>query len=148
MDLLTVSVTTPECAGEPFTLVELSGEADVTNSDQLRDLLDAEVAKEPRHLIIDLSGLRFMDSSGLHALLRANRGLDRQGGVLSLVAPQEAVARMLRLTAADRLIPVYATVEEAAASLGVLVCARTISDKLCIAVPTTQARSPPHGAAA
>ena len=122
MDLLTASVRTPESAGEPFTLVELSGEADVTNSDQLRDLLDAEVAKEPGHLIIDLSGLRFMDSSGLHALLRANRGLDRQGGVLSLVAPQEAVARMLRLTAADRLIPVYATVEEATASLGLRVC--------------------------
>jgi anti-sigma B factor antagonist len=49
----------------------------------------------------------FMDSSALHALLRANRALDRVGGVLSLVAPQEAVARVLSLTAADRLVPVY-----------------------------------------
>jgi anti-anti-sigma factor len=116
VDLLTASVTARESAGEPFTLLSLSGEADVTNSDQLRDLLDTEVAKQPSHLIIDMSGLRFMDSSALHALLRANRALDRQGGVLSLVAPQKAVARMLRLTAADRLVPVYTTIDEAAAN--------------------------------
>lgn len=115
VDLLTASVTARESAGEPYTLVTLSGEADVTNNDQLRDLLDAEVAKQPSHLIVEMSGLRFMDSSALHALLRANRALDRQGGVLSLVSPQEAVARMLHLTAADRLVPVYDTVEEAAA---------------------------------
>jgi anti-anti-sigma factor len=116
VDLLTASVTARESAGEPYTLLALSGEADITNSDQLRDLLDTEVAKQPSHLIIDMSGLRFMDSSALHALLRTNRALDRQGGVLSLVAPQEAVARMLRLTAADRLVPVYTTIDEAAAN--------------------------------
>jgi anti-anti-sigma factor len=115
VDLLTASVTARESAGEPYTLVVLSGEADVTNNDRLRDLLDTEVTKQPRHIIIDMSGLRFMDSSALHALLRANRALDRQGGVLSLVAPQQMVARMLHLTAADRLMPVYKTLEDATA---------------------------------
>jgi len=114
VDLLTTSVATVESEGEPYTLVELVGEADVTNSDALRDVLDAEVAKEPRTLIIDLSGLRFMDSSALHALLRVNRSLDRQGGVLALVSPQPAVAKILRLTTADRLIPVFGSVAEAA----------------------------------
>ena len=115
MDLLTTSVATVESESEPYTLVELVGEADVTNSDALREVLDAEVAKQPRTLIIDLSGLRFMDSSALHALLRVNRSLDRQGGVLALVSPQAAVAKILRLTTADRLIPVFDSVAEAAA---------------------------------
>ena len=115
VDLLNASITARDTAGEPYTLIALSGEADVSNSDQLRDLLDAEVVKQPAHLIVDLSGVSFMDSSALHALLRANRALDRQGGVLSLVAPQEAVARTLSLTASDRLVPVYDSVEEAAA---------------------------------
>ena len=92
VDLLTVSVTARESAGEPYTLVEIVGEADVTNTDDLRRLLDEEVSQQPRTLIIDLSGLRFMDSSALHALLRVNRSLDRQGGVLALVSPQAAVA--------------------------------------------------------
>ena len=115
MDLLTTSVATVESDGEPYTLVEVVGEADVTNCDALREVLEAEVAKQPRTMIIDLSGLRFMDSSALHVILRVNRSMDRQGGVLSLASPREPVAKMLRLTAADQLIPVYASVSEATA---------------------------------
>jgi anti-sigma B factor antagonist len=115
VDLLTTSVATVESAGEPYTVVTLAGEADVTNSDALRAVLEAEVARQPRTLIIDLGSLRFMDSSALHVVLRANRMMDRQGGVLALAAPREPVAKMLRLTAADQLIPVYATVDEATA---------------------------------
>jgi len=115
VDLLTVSVTARESAGEPYTLVEIAGEADVTNTDELRRLLDDEVSQQPRTLIIDLSGLRFMDSSALHVILRANRAMDREGGVLALAGPREPVAKMLRLTAADQLLPVYASVAEATA---------------------------------
>ncbi len=115
MDLLTTSVATVESGSEPYTLVELVGEADVTNSDALREVLDAEVAKQPRTLIIDLSGLRFMDSSALHVILRANRSMDRQGGVVALAGPRDPVAKMLRLTAADQLIPVFPNVGEAIA---------------------------------
>jgi anti-sigma B factor antagonist len=113
VDLLTTSVATVE-DGEPYTLMALVGEADVTNAAELRGVLEAEVAKQPQMLIIDLSELRFMDSSALHAILRANRTMDRQGGVLALAAPREPVARMLKLTAADRLLPVYGSVAEAA----------------------------------
>lgn len=115
MDLLTTSVATVESGSEPYTLVELVGEADVTNSDSLREVLDAEVAKQPRTLIIDLSGLRFMDSSALHVILRANRAMDREGGVVALASPRDPVAKMLRLTAADQLIPVFPSVSEAIA---------------------------------
>jgi len=115
VDLLTTSVATGDSDGGPYTLVVLAGEADVTNSGALRELLDAEVAKEPRTLVIDLSELRFMDSSALHVVLRANRAMDRQGGVLALAGPRDPVAKMLRLTAADQLLPVYATVAEATA---------------------------------
>jgi anti-sigma B factor antagonist len=100
---------------EPYTLVALVGEADVTNAAALREMLEAEVAKRPQMLIIDLSGLRFMDSSALHAILSANRTMDRQGCVLALASPRDPVARMLQLTAADRLLPVYASVREATA---------------------------------
>jgi len=115
VDLLMLAVTARESAGQPYTLVAITGEADVTNRDELRGILDAEVAQEPGTLILELSGLRFMDSSALHALLRVNRSMDRQGGVLALVSPQPAVAKILRLTTADRLIPVFDSVAEAAA---------------------------------
>ena len=164
VDLLTVSVTARESAGEPYTLVEIAGEADVTNTDELRRMLDEEVSQQPRTLIIDLSGLRFMDSSALHALLRVNRSLDRQGGVLALVSPQPAVAKILRLTTADRLIPVFGSVAEAASRLNLPTCGNSATatrrrssraavgfaiscDGICsyLVVPTTQARSTRHG---
>jgi anti-sigma B factor antagonist len=115
VDLLTTSVATAESDTEPYTLVLLDGEADVTNCNALREVLEAEVAKQPRTLILDLSGLRFMDSSALHVILRVNRAMDRQGGVLALACPRDPVAKMLRLTAADQLLPVYATVDQATA---------------------------------
>jgi anti-sigma B factor antagonist len=115
VDLLTVTVLASESAGESYTLVAVAGEADVTNRDDLRDVLDAEVTLRPATLILDLAGLRFMDSSALHVILQANRALDRQGGVMALVAPQVAVAKMLKLTTADRLVPVFPSVAEAVA---------------------------------
>ena len=92
----------------------MAGEADVTTH-ALGEALRAEAANRPALLLVEMSGLRFMDSSALHALLRVNRSMDRQGGVLALVSPQPAVAKILRLTTADRLIPVFDSVAEAAA---------------------------------
>ena len=115
VDLLTVTVPARESDGQPYTLVAITGEADVTNREDLRGALDGEVAREPHMLLLDLSGLRFMDSSALHVILQANRALDRNGGMMALVAPQEAVAKMLRLTTADRLVPVFRTLADAVA---------------------------------
>jgi anti-sigma B factor antagonist len=115
VDLLSASVKDFNANGETYVIVELSGEADATNSEKLREVLDAEIRKQPRAMIIDLSGLRFMDSTALHVILRANRTLDRYGCVLTLVAPRDPVAKVLRLTATDRLIPVYSSVSDATA---------------------------------
>jgi anti-sigma B factor antagonist len=115
VELLAASVSTAESDGGPYTLVELSGEADATNCERLRQVLEAEVARAPRTLVIDMERLRFMDSSALHVILQATRALDRRGGVLALARPTERVARMLHLTATNQLIPVYSTVREAVA---------------------------------
>ena len=66
-----------------------------------------------RRLILDLSGLAFMDSTGMQVLLGPRTVLSVRGGTLVLVSPQPVVARILELTGADQLIPVYATVSEA-----------------------------------
>jgi anti-anti-sigma factor len=113
--LLEASVTVPGSAGAAYTLVALAGEVDATNAEELHGVLESVAREHPRLLLVDLSGLNFMDSTGLRMLLRANRTLDRQGGVLGLVAPQAAVSRVLQLTKADQLVPVYDSVADAAA---------------------------------
>jgi anti-sigma B factor antagonist len=115
VDLLSTSVTTYNAGGETYVIVELSGEADATNSDALREILDAEIRRQPRTMVLNLRELRFMDSTALHVILRASRTLDRNGCILAIAAPCEAVAKVLKLTATDQLIPVYANVSDATA---------------------------------
>lgn len=115
MGQLRTSVTVPDSATTAYTVVALVGEVDATNSDELHDLLDSVGRERPALVLIDLSGLSFMDSTGLRMLLRSSRVLDQQGGVLGLVSPQAAVVRVLQLTKADQLIPVYDSVDAALA---------------------------------
>jgi anti-sigma B factor antagonist len=113
--LLRASVSVPDTAGATYSVVVLAGEVDATNSDELYGVLESVVAQQPRLLVVDMSELSFMDSTGLRMLLRSSRALDQQGGVLALAAPQVSVARVLELTRADQLIPVYDSVASAIA---------------------------------
>lgn len=110
VDLLRASVS----AGPSSTLVRLAGEGDVTVCDQLRGMLTAQVLAGARNLVVDLSGVGFLDSSCLHVLLAACRMAEQADGSLKLVSPQPMVARMMALWGADRLIAVHASVAEAA----------------------------------
>ena len=113
MSELSVSVSAEEGAGGPRTVVRLVGEADVTTR-ALGDVLGAEAAKQPRLLLVDVSALTFIDSAALREVVRAYRGLRADGGLLALVSPNRAVRRVLQLSALDQVIPVYASLDEAA----------------------------------
>ncbi len=109
MDELKISVT----AGPAHTLVTVAGECDLHTGRQLRDVLTSEVSRGVRRLILDLSELAFMDSTGMQVLLSARTVLIVRGGILALVSPQPVVARILELTGADQIIPVYGTLQDA-----------------------------------
>ncbi len=109
VDQLRVSVTSEDS----YTVVALTGESDVYTYDQLRAALEAEVTRGVALLIVDLSGLEFMDSTGVQVLLDIRVMMNDRGGKLALAQPQNTVARVLNLVGADQLIPVYASVGEA-----------------------------------
>lgn len=111
VDQLRVSVTN----GDSYTVIALAGESDVYTYDQLHGALESEAAKGVSLLIVDLSGLEFMDSTGVQVLLDIRVMTSDRGGKLALASPQNTVARVLNLVGADQLIPVYASVEEAQA---------------------------------
>jgi anti-anti-sigma factor len=109
VDELRISVT----AGPAYTLVTLAGECDLHTGRQLRDVLTSEVSRGARRMILDLSGLTFMDSTGMQVLLSVRTVLTVRNGTLSVVAPQPVVARILELTGADQYIAVYGSLEDA-----------------------------------
>jgi anti-sigma B factor antagonist len=112
VDQLTVSVR----AGDSYLLVTLAGESDANTGQLLRDVLVPEASKGLHRLIIDLSGLCFIDSAGVHVLTDVRAILHDHGGELILAAPQPVVARVLTLVGADQLIPVYADLDAALAA--------------------------------
>ena len=96
-------------------MIQLVGEADATTQ-SMSEAFAAEVAKQPRLLVVDLSGLSFIDSWALSVIMRTYRALERQGGRLALVSPSPSVARILQLIDIARMIPVFPSLEEAIAA--------------------------------
>lgn len=105
---LSVSVSAEGGAGGSRTVVRLVGEADLTTQ-ALAEVLDAEAAKKPRLLLVDMSGLTFIDSAALHEIVRAYRSLRADGCEL---ASSARVPRVLQLSALDKVLPVRAHTED------------------------------------
>lgn len=67
-------------------------------------------------LILDLSGIEFIDSAGLGALMILYGNMKLQGGQLRLVAPGPKVLDVLKLTHTDAILPVDPTLEASLAA--------------------------------
>jgi anti-sigma B factor antagonist len=103
---------------EGIPVVTAPEEIDLANAAGLKAaLLQAarpELAEPGRALIVvDMSRTRFCDSAGLNALVAAARQARADGGEVRLAVVGEAVARIVALTGVDRVIPIYASLEDA-----------------------------------
>lgn len=115
MSLLSASVSAGVYAGEPCTVVTLTGHADASARGLLEDALMGEARKGSRRLVVDLSGTEHMDSVALLVIVWASRVLDYRGGVLTLVSPQPQVAQLLEHSGIAPILPAYGSIAGAAA---------------------------------
>ena len=83
-------------------IVSLHGEIDMNRGPALRDALSAAQHGSP-DVIVDLSGVTFMDSTGLHALIGAYYGAP-QGGTLAVVGPTAAIRRVFDITGLSEML--------------------------------------------
>ncbi|MGH3200761.1 MAG: STAS domain-containing protein [Streptosporangiaceae bacterium] len=108
---------------EGVPVVTAPEEIDLANAAGLRaalleaarpELARPELTEPGRTLVVvDMSRTRFCDSAGLNALVGAARQARADGGEVRLVVVGEAVARIVAITGVDRVIPIYASLEEA-----------------------------------
>lgn len=100
-------------------LVEVSGEVDLHTAPQLRAALSAAVkqASAPDAVVVDLTQVGFIDSTGLGELVGAHKACQAQGSCLHLVAGHDRVRRLLTLTGLDSVLSVHP--DRAAALLAV-----------------------------
>ena len=100
--------------GPGHVVVSVTGDIDTTTEQAFRDVLMDEATKPARRrVVVDLAGVGFMASAGLHALLAVNERVRAAGGSLIVACAQPVVARVLSLTGVDQEIPVVGDVGEA-----------------------------------
>ncbi|MGH9115974.1 MAG: STAS domain-containing protein [Acidimicrobiales bacterium] len=98
-----------------YTICRPVGELDAFTVSQFRQAL-AEMASNKR-LVIDMSGIPFIDSAGLGALIGGIRRTRELGGDVAVACSRPTLVRLLRTTGFDRIVTVAENVEEAAAAL-------------------------------
>lgn len=100
-------------------VVRPAGEIDLGVSEQLRTSIDAALEQyETGHLIINLKGVSYIDSSGLGVLLGRYKRLAAAGGKVSLVDPRPQVKKILELSGLLRIMGEYRSEDEAVAGAG------------------------------
>jgi anti-sigma B factor antagonist len=100
-------------------VVEVGGDIDIGTVDDLDEPVINAIERGQRPVILDLSECSFMDSSGVRLLLRAYHLLHPDGDQARLLAvvAHNHVARLLRLTALDKMFPVVGSRAEAEGAL-------------------------------
>ena len=96
------------------TILTVEGELDLYTAPVLREQVLTTSDEAGSRLIVDLTGVPFMDSSGLGVIVACLKRLRESGGDLALVtAPGSPPSKLLSLTGLDRAIPTSSTPDEA-----------------------------------
>ncbi len=112
---MALSMTLDEDA-ERWTLA-LKGELDYSECATFRMTIDRILKHAPPHTVIDLSGVEYLDSSGLGLLLALSKEYSAHGGRLVLVT-NEAVDSILDLTRLSSIFSCARSMDEASTILG------------------------------
>jgi anti-sigma B factor antagonist len=97
----------------PRHVVLVDGDLDVGAATRLAAALDHPIESGKTHVVVDLSGVRFIDSMAIHVLVGAARELRQRFGRLVLVNKEPGVRRLIQLTRLDMVAPVFDTREAA-----------------------------------
>jgi anti-sigma B factor antagonist len=113
-DELSINITTSH-AGETVVF-KLTGSLDIATSPSVRAALLEETGEGMKHdVVVDLTGLEFLDSTGLGALIGAQRRALENKAEVRLVVSEGPIARLLNITGLVRVFGVYPSLDAALA---------------------------------
>ncbi|MBV8332586.1 MAG: STAS domain-containing protein [Candidatus Eremiobacteraeota bacterium] len=99
--------------GGELLIFKLRGSLDLATSPTVRAALMEATEKGKRDLVVDLTQLEFLDSTGLGALIGAHRRSTEHGGTFRLIVSDGPIARLLNITGLIRVFAVYHTLDDA-----------------------------------
>ena len=98
---------------ERTAVVAVRGEIHVSTAPEFSEALTTAVAEGRTFLVLDLTDVEFIDSTGLSVLLNALRRVTRAGGRIALVCTNPTVLRLFEITRLDSTFDIVGTREEA-----------------------------------
>lgn len=101
-----------------YPVLAVRGEVDVSSAPALRQELDQLLAEGSTTVIVDLSGVGFLDSTGLGALVAARANAAEAGGDLPVVCEHERVLKLFTITGLDGVFDIHPSVDDAVSGLG------------------------------
>lgn len=108
-----MALTTSVLHDDGIALIVLDGELDLATRHSLDDAVDAALAQGCVQLLLDVGLLRFCDSTGLGALLRASRRATEAGGVCVVAGARNPVHKLFQITSLAAAMPVEPEVQTA-----------------------------------
>ena len=101
-----MALTLHVCPGDNSAVVWASGDVDTNVAEVFRDMMLRVMRRHSPSLLLDLSGVSFMDCAGLRALLLTQRRAEMRGGSVCLIAESPAVHRIMDLLGVRDVFPV------------------------------------------
>ena len=97
-------------------VLAVSGEVDVATAPPLRQKLIGLIDDGWKHIVVDLEGVDFLDSTGLGVLVSVLKRLRTNEGDLHLVCTRSQILKVMEITGLTSVFPIFDTVDAAVAS--------------------------------
>lgn len=99
-------------------IVNLMGELDHHSAEEVRNKIDDRIDREKLNkLIMNFSGVTFMDSSGIGVVIGRYKKLSLKNGFVCVTDVRDSVKRVFELSGMFKIIKIYESVDEAVISL-------------------------------
>lgn len=106
-----------ESVEDGIDVFALQGEIDLHYAPVLRSLLQCKVKAQTHALVLDLTGVDYIDSSGLATIIEYFRDASKHAGILCLVGMNPTLKTTFEIVRLDKAIPSFGTLGEAVDAL-------------------------------
>jgi anti-sigma B factor antagonist len=108
-----VDLSVNERTVDSQVVADVRGEVDVHSAAHLRDRLIGVLDSDTDSVVVDLTELGFIDSTGLGALVAARNHAEATGSTLRLVCSSERLLKLFRITGLHEVFAIYPNVDDA-----------------------------------
>lgn len=112
-----MDISVSQTSAGDVPILAVSGEVDVYSAPALKDRISELIESGQKTMIVDLSGVAFLDSTGLGALVEARAATTEAGGALPLVCSQERILKLFTITGLDGVFTIHPKISDAVAAL-------------------------------